>query len=533
MVNGACRECGQAIGTTDAFCRRCGTSVSSPTDSLQLAPPSGLALDGVEVVDSPTSDGQRWQSTRTILGLGAVVLAVLIAMSALGGFGDSADIDRAGVNETASADTDDPDTDDADTDDPDTDDADTDDPDTNDADSAAATQTPEPTAEPDPPSTSTQVATARAPSPEDPDGPAASNDARDRTDETETETEIEPEPEPEQIIAGWDQVTEIYKGGGVVTVQSTRNDLHVIDLATGRWNKFDTPPATSSFQPTGAVSFPMKSGIVVLSGDGPELRPWDGSKSTSLGSVNDIVIATDDDNVIVGDENAIFFRPSEGGLIAHRPSTGESRMLEVPNGRYTMWRTFTSTEYPLPTDTGGGTAIWSFDDGWIDLGPGNAIAVGRQGALLEVCDVTTKASLVCIFEIVKLDGSRSAVHPSIADSSPFGTKLSTDLQWLAHFSANSESAQSETFFLTDLQTGTRVEAGQSRSGGQAGSGAWLGDSEVFVVIGKDQVMHFTDATTGEMVEIAEVPWTSRPSGSAGSATTFVDMAFPEPIASVE
>lgn len=448
---------------------------------------AGLSIDGAESVDAPADD-QRWSSIRTVLALGVVGLALVIAMNMLGGFGNSGSTtDEATINNLA-------------------DDAD--------QPTASATATAEPTTRPS--ATPDAAPTEAAPRSDSENGAAGAASA-------------EAEPPSAKVLPGWADVTNIYDGGGTLVVQTGRSQFEIVDLATGEWSTMETPPSIG-FSPFGRYGYPTATGIVAATAAGAELRPWDGSEPTRFGDEGQTIVAWSDDEIILGGANIYVPGQREASLVAHRISTAESKVVDLPAGPSVLWRWFSSAAYPLVAELGGTTAVWTFDDGWIDVGPGNAIAVSRQGLLAQVCSLNA-TTVTCNMETVLFDGTRTATHPNAVVHDEYNTSVTTDLHWVAGLESESTDGfpSQPSIILTDLRTGARVDAGKGISAAANIVGSWLGDGHVFALLDPDASLRFVDASTGDVAVITETPWTARSqAGPTTMSTTFLDIPFPQP-----
>jgi len=481
MVNEACRQCGQSIRAQDAFCGKCGAKVSTAAIG-STGSSTDLFLEGAPAVEAPpTEDGGRWQWTRAVLGLGSVVLASLIALSLLGGFGDGgADGDATTINETEEASTE--------TDDP--------------------TTVPTSTPLPQPKATGTPPATPRS-------------------DESDADADHEDDGSTDDLIAGWSEVTDLYDGGGVLALQLRRSEIHLVDLATGRWQAVEVPGSSLGRGFTPYASFPLRAGVVSVTGTRPTFRAWDSTEPEPIGEVGQMVLGRSEDVVILGDDQGLFFGGGGTSLLG----------LEVATGRFgagALAGVFGSLSYPFAAELGDGVAVWTIDDGWTDLGAGNVLATSAGGLVVQICEVVDDG-LTCAMETVALDGTRTEVHPDVSIPQLFGTSASPDLRFVAAWNWPESGLPGNTYVVTDLRTGTSVDGGPIEPGSFFNGGAWLGDSAVFASIGSRSRLQLTDAATGQAVVIDDVPWprASTPMNPSESLATWIDMPFPEPLPAAE
>jgi len=490
MAYRSCRQCGQSNGANDAFCSRCGTAV---TGGVEIAPPASshdLLLDGASAIESPPADdGQRWQWTRAVLGLGSVVLALLIALSLLGGIGGGdTDADVATINDNEDSATDD--------------------------DETAADTEPSPT--PRPTATSRPATT---PEPDDLDGSVSSEAGED----------------PDRF-ADWSRVTNVYDGGGVLVLQRNPRALDLIDLASGEWQTIESSTSSLGLGFSPYNSFATRAGVVTATGTQPTLRRWDETEPEPIGEPEQMVLGYSDEVIILGDDEGLFFGRGGTSLVGVEMETGRTAAVDLPDGfgAGALVGLFGSLTYPFAAELGDGLGIWTFDDGWAHLGPGNVIAIGAGGAVVQVCEVEAAGSLACAMETVTLDGTRTAVHPEVNLPQVFGTMASPDLRFVA--SVNFSASGPTNYQLTNLETGATTDAGIADDNSFFNGGTWLGASGVFAVLGPGQSLTLTNAVTGQSVEIDDVPWASgarTPMNPNDSMATWIDMPFPDPLPATE
>lgn len=456
-------------------------------NSLPNQPSDDLVFDGAETPAAASTDDTRWQSTRAVLGLGAVVLAALITLSVLGGFGDNgSDDDAATISET-------------------------DEPATDATSTPEVTATPEPTPEP----TSTPTST-RAPQPDDPDGPADTSGPDD-----------DPSAETDQVIAGWDQVSEIFDGEGVLAVQRDRTSLDLIEMATGRWQTIDTPYLASGLTSSSSNAI-TQAGIVSTDRGQATFYPWSDDDPIPIGEFGERPLGVSDDIAVLADPDDFFTGGDDLALTAHDLRTGATKTIDLSTGLgpNSFVGFFGAFSVPLTADVGDGTAVWTFDEGWSHLGSGNPVAVASEGLILKTCTLDG-GDLACQMETTTLDGTRKPVHPSVTLNGPFGTALSPDLRWLGM--EVWRDLEGRTYELVDLETGSVVDAGDIIGDIPEVVGTWLGESGVFARLGERRSLRLINAATGQTVEIDEPPWGARSSSTGpGAITAWIDMDFPEP-----